>query len=63
MLIKCDMCEKVVDTTIARADGLPAAVTFEHEDGDKITACTDCIIKVNKNPEYLDNFLKARGKK
>jgi len=63
MLIKCDMCEKVVDTTIARADGLPAAVGFELEDGDRITACTECIIKVNENPEYLDDFLKARWKK
>jgi len=63
MLIKCDMCEKVVDTTIAREDGLPAAVTFEHEDGDKITACTECIECVGKNPKYLEDFLEKRKKK
>lgn len=63
MLIKCDMCKKIVDTSIKRHDGLPAAVGFELSDGDKITACTECIERVGEDHKYLDDFLKKRKKK
>jgi len=66
MKIKCDMCEKVVDTAKPRIDGcldVPVAVTFELSDGSKITACSECIEKSSENPEYLENFLKVRDAK
>ena len=65
-MIKCDMCEKVVDTEQPRIDGcldVPVAVTFELSDGDKITACTECIERVGKDPKYLEDFLEKRKNK
>ena len=60
MLIKCDMCGKMIDTDKARPDGTPAGATLCLSDGSKITTCSECIEKTNKNPEYLDEFLKKR---
>lgn len=62
--IKCDMCERVICTERPdRPQNELQGATFVLEDGSTITACTDCICKVGENPEYLDDFLKARWKK
>lgn len=42
--VKCDFCGKKIDMREKRADGLPAGVGFELEDGRIINLCTDCVL-------------------
>lgn len=58
MLIKCDMCKKIIDTDKARPDGTPNGVGFELEDGTMLNVCSKCIAKTGDDPEYFDEFLK-----
>lgn len=58
MLIKCDMCKKIIDTDKARPDGTPNGVGFEFEDGTMLNVCSECICKVGENADEFGKFLE-----
>ena len=61
-MIKCDMCNKYFSVG-NRPDGTPNGVNFVLNDGNDITACSECIEKVGENHDYLTDFLDRREKK
>ena len=60
MILKCDMCEGIIDTEITRPDGTPAGAKFVLSDGSQINACADCIKRTGEDPDYLNEFLEKR---
>lgn len=55
--MKCDKCGKVF-VVGNRPDGLPNGVAFVAADGNKVTMCADCLIKMG---EELEKENGSRG--
>ena len=55
--MKCDFCGKKIDMREKRADGLPAGVGFELENGRIINLCTDCILA----KDYMERIKVLEG--
>lgn len=56
---KCNKCKRNISEQITRADGLPNGVGFELENGEVITLCAECIIKLGgMDKKGKDQFFK-----